>query len=167
MYNNQFYPNTQYGQPYNYMYQNQMPQKPLQPQQEMPFKEVRYGTIDEAKAHIVMPNQSVMFINRNIGEFYVKSANNMGEPLLETFKFEKVDNLSENTQKADIDTNLFVKRDDLKDVVTKEDLKMFLTADNTKNFVTKEDIKTLADKVEALQKQIKIREILGGEQNGE
>ena len=94
--NNAYGMYANYTQPYGQYQatQMQMRQNPMQPQpqaqpQEMPFSDVRYGTLDEAKAHIVMPGKAVMFINRNLGEFYVKSANQMGEPLLETFKYSK------------------------------------------------------------------------------
>lgn len=86
------------------------PQQPMQPQ-EIPFSDVRYGTLDEAKAYIVMPGKSAMFINRNLGEFYVKSANNMGEPLLETFKYSTLDTV-ETTPTPTIDTSNFVKPED-------------------------------------------------------
>lgn len=174
MYNNSYMGNSysspmynSYGQGYG-MYQPQtmqprQTQPTMTPQQDVPFSDVRFGTIDEAKAYIVMPNRSVMFINRNVGEFYIKTANNMGEPVLESFKYTKLEDLSSEPLKAEIDTKDFVKMQDLDGLATKDDLKVFLTADNTKNFVTRDDIKVLTDKIEQLQKQVRINAILKGD----
>lgn len=163
MYNNSFLNNSQFGAqsyaPYGYVgnsYTAQQPQRPMvAPQQnQAPFSEVRYGTLDEAKAHIVMPATSVMFINRNLGEMYIKSANNMGEPLLELFKFSKIEETNGEQSTIKLDTKDFVKVQDLEGLATKDDLKAFLRAENTSNFVTREDVKVLSDKIENLQKQL-------------
>ena len=136
MYNNNYfgqYPN--YNQNYNppYMnYQNPMQNsvKPImqqQVQQDLPFAEVRYGTLDEAKGYIVFPTKSVMFIDRNLGELYIKSANQMGEPTLEEFTFKKKTNKEEIKQEVvkeeKINFDDFVKVDDLKGLVKEEDFK--------------------------------------------
>jgi uncharacterized protein with NAD-binding domain and iron-sulfur cluster len=147
----QYYPNysqNNYGAGYQYA-QPQTRQNVMQPavqtQQELPFNDVRYGTIDEAKGHLVAPNTAVMFINRNLGEFYVKSANQMGEPLLETFKYSKLDNNVVEQKPVAIDTSQFVKSQDLE------------------NYITKEDIKGLVVEIDKLKKQLEISKIEKGE----
>ena len=105
-----------YQQSYMSYQQPQMQMQQTQPS--VPFSDVRYGTLDEAKAHIVMPGGSVMFIDRNLGEFYVKSANQMGEPALEEFEFKKKEI---NKKDAKVENQEFVKFDDIKDFVKKED----------------------------------------------
>jgi len=136
MYNNNYfgqYPN--YNQNYNppYMnYQNPMQNsvKPIiqqQVQQELPFAEVRYGTLDEAKGYIVYPTKSVMFIDRSLGEIYIKSANQMGEPTLEEFTFKKKNQPApkeENIVKEEkINFEKFAKVEDLKGLAKEEELK--------------------------------------------
>lgn len=145
MYNNNYYGNAQYVPPYNYMYQNQTQQKIIQPiQQEMLFSDIRFGTLDEAKAYLLTSNKPALFINRNNSEFYIKSLNSIGEPVLETFKYGKVDNLSNQPQTPVLDTNLLVKKDDLKD------------------FATKDDVKSISEKINSIEKRF-----LGGVKNAE
>ena len=132
MYGNNYMGMNQYGQ-YNpnYMqgyqaYQQQpLRQQPAQPvqNQDVPFSEVRYGTLDEAKAYIVMPTKSVMIINRGAGEFYIKTANSMGEPTLETFKYASLDgSLDEKSDEPKVE---YVKLDDLKDYIKSEQLEKY------------------------------------------
>lgn len=166
-YNNQYYPYQQNYQNYTNMQMQQRP-APMQPQQtmqpqEMPFSDVRYGTLDEAKAHIVMPGKAVMFINRNLGEFYVKSANNMGEPLLESFKYSSINAV--DTSPVVIDTKNFVKPEDIKDFVNRDDISGFIRKDDLKGFITIDDLKVLENKIEQLKKQIDITQMLKGENN--
>lgn len=110
-----------YYQPSYMSYQQPQMQTQQVQSQGVPFNDVRYGTIDEAKAHIVMPGGSVMFIDRNLGEFYVKSANQMGEPSLEEFSFTK----KTIEKKEIVEKEEFVKFDDIKDFVTKKDFNGF------------------------------------------
>ena len=141
-------------------------QQQTQQYTDVPFLFVGYGTLDEAKPYIVPPTKAVMFIDKVKNEFYIKSCDNTGNPSLETFKFTRVtDNPSEEVS-SQIDTKEFVTKQDLSLLPTKEDLKGFLTVENTKDFVTKSDFKILTNKLDQLQKQIKINEILK-EENSE
>lgn len=150
------YNSTPYYQPYSQQGQQTVqPQQPMQ-YQEVPFSEVRYGTIDEAKAYIVGPSKSVMFINRDTSEFYIKSADNMGKPSLETFKYSKSTSNSTQPVSGEIDHTEPARERDMKDFVKRNELEPFLTAENAKDFVKKSDIKALTDKIEVLQKQISI-----------
>ena len=84
-----------YGYPqYNSMsyqqYQQPMAQQQIMSNQqqnnEIPFSEMHFGTMKEAEAHIIAPLKSAVFYNKGLGEIYVKSADGMGNPYLETFK---------------------------------------------------------------------------------
>lgn len=130
---------------------------------EIPFYEMHFGTIKEAEAHIVPPMKSVLFYNTALGEVYIKSADNMGKPTLETFKKVGMENKSTEPVSSEFDPKDFATRDDLKDFLTHNDLKGLLTAENAQDFVTKQDLKTITAKIEELSKQIKINAILKGE----
>lgn len=150
--NNQY----RYGFPnastYNYGYQNPIMQQPFMQQPQMtqqavpvqtqpydiPIQEVRFVNADEANAFIVMPNTKVMLIDKNNGVVYVKSADAMGQSSKELYKFEKVDSLDAVSSKE----SNFVKKDDLA------------------GFAEKADIKELVDRIDRLQKQIKINDII-------
>lgn len=169
MYNNSYYGGGQYPNSYyptytqNYgAYQNQqqqMQQRQMQ-FQDIPFTEVRYGTLDEAKAYIVMPTKSAMFIDRDNGVAYIKSADMSGKPALEGYKYSKIDENPSQPVSPVLDTKDFVRASDLGDIVRKDDLKGLLSADDVTNFVTKDDIKALNEKIEQLKKHIKINDIL-------
>jgi hypothetical protein len=164
--------NSYYNQPYTYgqtYAQNYTPtiQRPVQPiQQDSPFGVVRFGTLDEAKAQLVPPARASMFIKSDFSEIYVKSADAMGNSALEVFKCSRVDENTTQAVSPVLDPKEFVKTDDLKDVVRKDDLKGLLSVNEVTNFVTKDDIKGLSDKVEQMQRQIKSIAILkGGDEN--
>ena len=143
-----------------------MPQPQVQPQQyvDVPFVLTAYGTIDEIKGQMVAPTKAMMFIDKSKNEFYIKSCDAMGNPSIETFKYSKVDENATESISSQIDPNVFVTKEDLKEIPTKDDLKEFLKLENTKEFVTKADLKALTDKMSELQKQIRINEILKSEQ---
>lgn len=171
MFNNNYmgygqYPqyNPNYMQGYqSFQQQQQRPmQQPVQqapaPQpvqnQEVPFSEVRYGTLDEAKAYIVMPSRAVMFINRGIGEFYIKSANSMGEPTLETYKYTSAekDFVVELEEKKEESKPSYVKKEDLKDYATLDDLNRFEG--------------TLTEINKKVDKALRLKDLIGGKEDG-
>ena len=156
MYNNYYgqYPSYQnYMQPqYQPMQQRPQMQPMVQPvEQEMPFSEVRYGTRAEAEARVVYPSKSIMFIDKNLGEIYIKTANQMGEPSFQEFTFKaKESEKQEPIEEVKIDTQ------------------NFLTKEDAKDFLKKGDLKTIDEKLDFLEKQVKINKILKGEDaNGE
>ena len=164
--------NSYYNQPYTYgqtYAQNYTPtiQRPVQPiQQDSIFSVVRFGTLDEAKAQLVPPAKASMCIKSDFSEIYVKSADAMGNSALEVFKCSRVDENTTQAVSPVLDTKEFVKTDDLKDVVRKKDLEALVSADKMVNFVTRDDLKPLMEKVEQIQKQVKINTILkGGDEN--
>lgn len=131
---------------------NQVNQSPTQSEPiNRPFTDVRIGTLDEAKAHIVGVNNAIMFIDKQNSQFYIKRADSMGNPYLEVYKYSLVtDNAPEN-KISQIDPNLFVK---------KEDLSGFITKDDIKNFITREDLLNIDSKLEEIQKKIKLNNII-------
>lgn len=160
MYNNNYfgqYPSYQnYGQYPQYQPMQQRPQmQPMTQQtmeQEMPFSEVRYGTRAEAEARVVFPNRSIMFIDKNLGEIYIKTANQMGEPTFQEFTFK-----AKNNEKEEVAVEQEIK-------INTEN---FLTKDDAKDFLKKGDLKTIDEKLDFLEKQVKINKILKGEdENG-
>lgn len=165
-YGNQFYPN--YNQSYGNYQTAQMPQRQIQPQQPMgtqdvPFNDIKFVTEAEARAFIVMPNTKVMLMDRDKSVFYIKSADSLGKSTLEGFKYVKMEESLSQEEKAEFDPKEFVRVSDLQDILRKDDLKGFLTAEDTKNFLTKDDLKGIDTKLDYLQKQIKINEILNGD----
>ena len=131
MYNNNSYMNNnQFNGQY---YPSYAPY--LQPQKQMSaFSDVMYGTLAEASAYIVPPTKSFMFINRDNMEFYVKSADNMGNSTLETYKYSKaINNPTENIS---------------------HDLGAFLSREEASNiFATKEDITNINARLEEISKK--------------
>ena len=120
---------------YNYNpYQNyyQQPQQIMQPQQNntMPFNDVRFATIEEAKAYIMLPNTKVMFMDRDNSVFYIKSADSLGKSTIEAFKFARI----ENNPIESVSHENFVKMEDLKDY-----LKDFVTRDEFNDIFKKNE----------------------------
>lgn len=171
MYNNNSYiSNMQYNpQPYaSYGYngygyqpqaQNQI-QKPVQ-QQDFPFSVVRFGTLDEAKGHIVAPSRAIMFIKSDFSEIYVKSADAMGNPALETFKCSRIDENPTLPVSPVLDPKDFVKMEDLKDFVKSEDIKELPTKQEMENFAKK--MHSMEDEIKKLNR---LTELIGGKDNG-
>lgn len=172
MYNtNSYMGNMQYNtQPYasygynGYGYQSPVVQpqvqKPVQPQ-DFPFSVVRFGTLDEAKGHIVPPSKAIMFIKSDFSELYVKSADAMGNPALETFKCSRIyENLSIPVTPV-LDPEIFAKKEELKDFVTTEDIK---------GLSTKKEMEDVSEKLNSIENDIKklnrLTELIGGKNNG-
>lgn len=144
MYNNYLSPyQTQQYQNYNNnIYQNRGNVTGY----DMPFQDIKYTTKEQAMAYIAMPNTSALLIDRQNKIAYISSTNYMGEPSKIAYKYEKIDIDKPNIERPkEIDTS------------------NFLTQDNTKEFVKKEDLKTIEEKLDYLEKQIKINNILNGE----
>ena len=147
----QYNPNMGYQQFQQNMGQPQQ-QMMQQPQNnEMPFAEVLFGNLKEAEARVVYPSKSVCFVNNALGEIYVKSADNMGNQSFKTYKQVGLEQTNEE-QKPEIDTKSFIKREELKDYITFDDLNR---------------LNEHIDKVEAkVDKALRLQELLGGKENG-
>lgn len=162
MFNNS-YMNNQYTTPYMgytqpYMayqqqYQNRQPiQQPQQEaQQDIPFSEVRYGTLDQAKGYIVMPNKAVMFIDQDKNEFYINRADSMGKPYLETYKYYPLSNLPQNNQ---------TQPETGKNGGISTDLGNFLTKKDAEMFPTRQELDDIYKKLEQLQKKIQLNKVI-------
>ena len=157
------YNNTPYYQPFAQQNQQQNQSQQTMQYQDVPYSEVRYGTLEEAKAYIVAPMKAVMFINQDLSEFYVKSADNMGKPSLEVFKYSKSDTNSTKPVSSQNKPNINDFGDDFDLFVRRDELNSYLTKENVRDFATKKDIKGLVDKIEVLQKQLNIADIINGE----
>lgn len=145
--NNQYTPYMGYTQPYMaYQQQVQQPRQQMpmeQPQsQDVPFSEVRYGTLDEAKGYIVAPNRSVMFIDQDKFQFYIKRADGMGKPYLETYKYSSIDKSLNQTETKPTVQDFGVKPEQLKE------------------FLTRKDLDDLYSKIEQLQKKINLNNLI-------
>lgn len=133
--------NSQMAQPQP----QQMPMQTQQPQTqfEIPLREVKFVTSEEAKAYIVFPNTAVLLIDKQQGLAYLKSADNMGQSFMETFSFKKYEQgqetaLKDTKEEKPIDLSNFVQKDDLK------------------VFASLKDYNELFEKVEELNKKIEI-----------
>ena len=135
MYNNSYLGNNQYNA--GQYYPSYTPY--MQPKQMSAFSDVMYGTLAEASAYIVPPTKSYMFINRDNMEFYVKSADNMGNSTLETYKYAKATN--NPTENVSRDFGSFLSREEASSV-----------------FATKEDITNINARLEEINKKFNAQE---------
>lgn len=120
----------QYYQGQNYQQQNYQPTSYIPPyfqsqqsRQVQDLPEMRFGTIDEAKSQVVLPNKTIIFVNRKLTEAYVKSANEMGEPSFKVLKYTDITETLSAGNSSNVDASNFVKQDDLKGFATLEDIK--------------------------------------------
>lgn len=163
MNNMQYTPNYMgYTQPYmayqqqQYQPRQQMPMQQPQQQsrQDVPFSEVRYGTLDQAKGFIVMPSTAVMFIDQDKSEFYINRADAMGKPYLETYKYYSMSNLPQEQKTNDSDGKFDGKPAQSEQYLTRKDLV---------GLVTLKDLEDINTKIDQLQKKIKINDMMAGE----
>lgn len=142
------------------MAQQQMVQ-PQNQNNDIPFSEMHFGNLKEAEAYIVAPMKSVCFVNNALGEIYVKSADNMGNPSFKTYKQVGVENNPSNTQTLEIDPKELVRKSDLSDFATIKDLN---------NFANKQNVEEINSKLVGLENQLKeINKVIGlvkGDKNG-
>ena len=161
MYQQPSYQSQQMTQPQ--MVQNQ---QQYMPSSSLPFNEVRFATLKEAEAYIVVPNTKVMFMDRDNSVFYIKSADSLGKSTLEGYKYTPMDNSPSESVSLDFDPKDFVKTQDLNNYLTKDDLAGFLTHNDAQNFITRDDLKGIDAKLDKLQKQIVGDMLKGDGRNG-
>lgn len=125
--NNNIYP--QYTHNIYPQYQNNIQQQMLRNQQQMqgqyetPIQDLRFVTSEEAKAHIVYPNTNALLIDKVNKVAYLKSADNLGQSSIKTFKYDEFseDKAVESTEHNNqIDLSGFIKEEQIKDFVTLE-----------------------------------------------
>ena len=125
----------------------QPPQVQARPYQ-APIQAVKFLTADEMKAYIVMPGTSEMLIDQANKVVMIKSADLMGQSSSKTFNYDEAqpeNATAEKNSTPQVDMSAFANKDDLK------------------GFVTKDDLKALVDRLDKMQKQIQINEILKGD----
>lgn len=134
-----------YAQPqYAPQPQQMPPQQMAQPQQPMqyetPIQNVGYATLKEAEAFIVYPNSKALFIDKQKGMSYLKTANNEGLSTIRYFKQVEV-----NADGTPIEP--------IKDE-PKVDLDNFVKKDELGNFVKVESYNELLEEVKTLKRQL-------------
>lgn len=138
--NNNPYFNGYTSYPYGYQTQmqrqGQMANMPMQQQTyDVPFREVKFVTSQEAIPYIVMPNSSSLLIDKQNGIAYVKTADTMGQSTTKTYKFEEVSDKGQETAQKDtkeqnsIDLSQYIKKDEISGLglATKQEFDDFTT----------------------------------------
>ena len=120
-----------YATPYqNYNILAQQKQQSVQNTQQSPFNDVRIATEAEATAHFLFPNTRVLLMDINNNVFWIKSADSLGQSVMEKYTFAKVDsNTASSTDAPKI---------------------------NYENFATKDELKTVSEHIERLDKKFDI-----------
>lgn len=155
-----------YQQPYqpnqfmntNRQEQSQPMQNIEQPIRNVPFTQVLYGTLEQAKGQIMFPGKSMLFINPNKNEAYLTSADADGKPTFKVYEYVSQDDGVKDTQKEPEKADYFVKKEELKDFVTKKDLGEVLT---------QKDLTAINEKLAMIEKKLEIKKLaLEVESNG-
>lgn len=139
------YGQGQFQQPQQYMQQPIMQQQVQQ--YETPLQATIYATLKEAEGHIVYPNTKLLFIDKQNGMSYLKTANNEGQSFMRYFK--NIEVTADGKPINETKDNDSIKHSN------------YVTKDELGAFVSLEQYKELLVKVEQLQKQI-----MGGRTNG-
>lgn len=84
---------------------------------------ITYATEEEVKAYILPPNAQMLALDREKSVFYVKSSDNLGRSMTETFKYEKVTNEPEHTKLPDN----YVTKEDLSNLITRDEFESFMS----------------------------------------
>lgn len=106
--------------------QQPQPQAQPQPQQAMPFvyespiQAVRFSTEEEAKAFIVFPNSTAVFIDEAKHKIYLKTANQAGISSIRSYEESKDGADKKEDPSSQIDFDNFVKKEQLNRFVTVE-----------------------------------------------
>ena len=103
-----------------------------------------------------MPNMSVMFIDPDKSEVYVRKADQVGKQALETYKYSSLDKSLNNNETKPTEPENFVKPEQLKDFLTLKDLD---------EFITYKDLEKINSKLDQLEKKLKISQIIDGGNN--
>lgn len=172
-YSNGYYPYMygQYGYQQYPQYQGTQSRQSAQQSQQfdLPILDIKFVTSEEAKSYIVFPNTNVLLIDRQNKIAYLKSADNLGQSSMREFKYDE--EISQNINKEQlnqtpIDTNIFVKKEELGELLTNADINGIVRKDDLKNFITKEEYQNLITQIENLQRQLKINDMLESDKNG-
>ena len=121
----------------------QQPQPLMQAQFEIPLRETKFVTSEEAKAYIVMPNSASLLIDKQQGLAYLKTADNMGQSFMECYSFKKQD--GKQSQEMPQNQAKEEETDKLSSYVKKDEIGAF-------NFATKDDLAKIQTRLEQLSK---------------
>lgn len=169
--NNAYMPQQQqYGNIYGQQQQmaqnnHQIPQNAYPQQQQvqqaqynLPIREIRFVTSEEAKAFIVMPNSNALLIDTTNGTAFLKSADSIGQSVTKTYKFTELGAdgapIKPTEKKPEIDVSDFVKRADIDDYIQQQ------------GFVTREQYKTLQTQLDSLKREISVNNDRGNKNGG-
>ena len=122
------------------MYMNQ-PQ--IQDEQGSPFQIVKFVNETEAQGFVLLPNQKALLMDTANMKFWIKWTDSLGNSTMETYKFEKTDNATNN-----------------KEIAQSIDIEKFVVKDDLKKLATIDEIKLIKENIEELRKQIKISQIM-------
>lgn len=145
------YWNKPYYGPTGYNQLSQVPQ--VQPDSfDIPIQGFKFLTAKEIDGRIVLPGMTEVLVDRENKIIHIKSADQIGQSSDRKYHYEelidkKENEASEPTLEAKINTDDFAK---------KEDLQGF-----TKSADFDELSKTLTSKIEALEKKLKVKDIMG------
>lgn len=135
-----------YQNPYPYQRQNVTPQMQMQPQQQVQpqmqpqipttpqIQEVRHGTEDEIKGHIVYPNCVVYFIDYQKNRLYSKRADNSGMSYIDYFTLTPINAdgspIKQQEPIPQVDMGDYIKRSELEQLgfITMPQLKEILNS---------------------------------------
>lgn len=130
--------------------QNFMQQQQQQQPNGLFFNNIRYVNPNEMASYVVLAGNTDIIINKQDGLFQIKSADMAGNSFTRTFKFEEMNNFNDDNKtelkSPEIDLSSYAKTDDLKDFIKVDALEQFS--------------KQIQDKLDKLEKKIKISEIL-------
>lgn len=119
----------------------------IQNQNGVPIHEIRFTTRAEAEAFTLFPNRTALLIDNTNKMAYFKTSDNMGVSTMKVFRYTEQgaeDKIEEVACKQEIDTSAFVKKEEL----------------DFSKYITKDDFQKLIDKVDILQKKVRISDIL-------
>lgn len=135
-YNTPSYMQPQYQMQPQQMVQQAQPQQPI----EVPIQATIYATLKEAEGQIMYPNTKILFVDKEKGMSYLKSANNDGVSSIRYFKQVEVNADGTPIKEVEVQEKI-----NISDFLKKDDMKEYVTVDMYNN---------LLSRIEQLQKQL-------------
>lgn len=121
---NNYFPQSNYQQPYYPQYQQVQPVQQVQ----VPTPQPQANSIiwiqgeGAARSYLLAPNSSVVLFDSDEPMFYIKTSDQTGMPNLRKFRFEEItqsDTKVVESTAHEIDTSMFVTRDELEERLAK------------------------------------------------
>ena len=119
---------------------------------DIPIQGFKFLTAKEIEGRIVLPSNTEILVDRENKIIHINSADQIGQSSDRKYKYEelidkKENEASEPALEAKINTDDFAKKEDLQDFIKNDDFKSFSD--------------TLTSKIEALEKKLKVKDIMG------